>query len=397
MPQSTHPCRRPPPPPPGAAAVDDRPRLSRGSHGRSGHRRAYSPDSGSRGDGSVRTLASALLAEQRTPLSLPTQRRAIDARPAGHARGTTQQDQQSLLERLDRPFAPGETITPRQTAIVAEAHGLPGITYSQAIVPGESGYQPGIENPDDATPCLFQITPSVQSAETQARFDRIASHHPGGYSNPIAAAKQARVLAGDSADEGVTNYVAFNPSAPQGHLPGGQRRPAEPTRRHARGSRRRECGTGTTAALDLGAVLRPGTSLVDNRPTGAIGGHGTQVHYGSENQRDVLTAAKIAGRLGLDVGRTRHLIRWTQFIRPTPCTTRRNRSTRTCVGLAQRADATGNQIGEALDISGNADAMMRSIGLARRSRAPWSRTRAGRWASRAPRPPTRAPLRYRLG
>lgn len=130
----------------------------------------------------------------------------------------------SLLQQLDRPFRPGETITPKQTALLAEAYGLPGITYSKAIVPGESGYQPGVRNPDDATPSLFQITPSVQSAATKAKFDKIASKHRGGYSNPVAAAKQAAFLAKGSPDEGVSNYVAFNPSAPQGHLPGGPAR-----------------------------------------------------------------------------------------------------------------------------------------------------------------------------
>ena len=139
-------------------------------------------------------------------------------------RKAARESQGGLVRKLNRGFAPGEQITPRQAAIVAEAHGLPGITYAKAIVPGESNYQPGVRNPDDGTPSLFQITPSVQSAATKAKFDKIASKHPGGYSNPIAAAKQARVLAKGSSNEGVSNYVAFNPSAPQGHLPGGPKR-----------------------------------------------------------------------------------------------------------------------------------------------------------------------------
>jgi hypothetical protein len=137
--------------------------------------------------------------------------------------------QGGLAAKVDRGFEQGyagddlESITKKQAAIIAEAHGLPGITYSEAIIPGESNFRPGVRNPDDATPSLFQITPSVQSSETQAKFDKIASKHKGGYANPIAAAKMARVLAGDSADEGVSNYVAHNPSAPHGHLPGGQK------------------------------------------------------------------------------------------------------------------------------------------------------------------------------
>jgi hypothetical protein len=126
-----------------------------------------------------------------------------------------------LAKELNRGFQPGETISPKKTALVAEAHGLPGITYAKAIAPGESGHQPGVRNPDDNTPSLFQITPSVQSEATQAKFDKIAAKPPGGYANPIAAAKQAAFLARGSSDAGVSNYVAFNPSAPQGHLPGG--------------------------------------------------------------------------------------------------------------------------------------------------------------------------------
>lgn len=143
-------------------------------------------------------------------------------RPA--RRTTAQKRRPTLLEHLDRPFAPGEQITPRQTALLAEAFGLPGRTYSKAIVPGESNFQPGVPNPDDGTPSLFQITPSVQSDATRAKFDQIASRHKGGYSNPVAAAKQAAFLARGSANEGVSNYVAFNPSAPQGHLRGGAER-----------------------------------------------------------------------------------------------------------------------------------------------------------------------------
>lgn len=132
--------------------------------------------------------------------------------------------QGGLAQKLDRGFGPNETISPREAAIVAESEGLPGITYAKAIVPGESGYRPGVRNPDDGYPSLFQMTPSVQSAATKAKWDKIASKRPGGYSNPIVAAKQARILAKGSADEGVSNYYGHNPSAPHGHLPGGKER-----------------------------------------------------------------------------------------------------------------------------------------------------------------------------
>jgi hypothetical protein len=149
--------------------------------------------------------------------STRSQLRAVLAKAAKKSQG-------GLASKLDRGFSPGETITPRETAIVAESEGLPGKTYALGIAPGESGHQPGIPNPDDATPSLFQITPSVQSSVTQAKFNKIASRRPGGYSNPIVAAKQAKVLAKGSSDAGVSNYVAYNPSAPQGHLPGGEKR-----------------------------------------------------------------------------------------------------------------------------------------------------------------------------
>jgi hypothetical protein len=128
-----------------------------------------------------------------------------------------------LAEKLDRGFNETETITPRQAAIVMESEGLPGKTFAEAIIPGESGFKPGVRNPDDNYPSLVQITPSVQSAETQAKFDQIASKRKGGYSNPIVAAKQAKVLAGDDVAEGGTsNYVADTGERP-GHLPGGQK------------------------------------------------------------------------------------------------------------------------------------------------------------------------------
>lgn len=125
-----------------------------------------------------------------------------------------------LAEKLNRGYGPNETIKPRHAAIIAESEGLPGKTYRQ-IAKGESGFRPGVPNPDDGTPSLWQMTPSVQSAETQAEWDRIAAQYPGGYTNPIAAAKMAKVLAGDGT--GVSNYYGTGFMTDENaHLPGGQ-------------------------------------------------------------------------------------------------------------------------------------------------------------------------------
>lgn len=150
------------------------------------------------------------------------------AKPTGRERRITKRLTKAakrsggLIEKLDRPFEPdgGETLTTKQVAILHEAFGLPGVTYAKGIVPHESGNQPGATNPDDGTPSLDQITPSVQSEETQAIFDKIASQHKGGYSNPVASVKMAKVLAGDG--DGTSNYVAYDGSPIQ-HLPGGQK------------------------------------------------------------------------------------------------------------------------------------------------------------------------------
>lgn len=127
--------------------------------------------------------------------------------------------QGGLAKKLNRGFGPNETIKQHQAALVAEAEGLPGKTYGQ-IAKGESGLRPGVPNPDDATPSLFQMTPSVQSAATVKKWDKIAAKYPGGYTNPIVAAKQAKVLAGGGT--GVSNYfgTAFV-TDPDAHLPGG--------------------------------------------------------------------------------------------------------------------------------------------------------------------------------
>ena len=125
----------------------------------------------------------------------------------------------SLLEKLDRGYSPDETIKPRHAALLAEAQGLPGKTYRQ-IAKGESGFRPGVPNPDDATPSLWQMTPSVQSSETVKAWDKIAAKHPGGYTNPVAAAEQAKYLAGDTT--GVSNYFGTGfMTNPDAHLKGG--------------------------------------------------------------------------------------------------------------------------------------------------------------------------------
>lgn len=296
------------------------------------------------------------------PASQNTQRpRGSSARVTGSGERSRAPRQKgpTLFERLDRGFKPGETISPRQTALLAEAFGLPGITYSKAIVPGESGYQPGIRNPDDNTPSLFQITPSVQSAETQAKFNRIASKHKGGYSNPIAAAKMAAFLAGDSADEGVSNYVAFNPSAPQGHLPGGRRRAREILGGRSKGGGGFG-GAPNAKGLSVNELFYdPGISLADGQETGAIGGHSDHVHFGSESPRDILRVGRMAKRLGLRVAEnpafetvdpvhTEGSMHYSEQQIP-----RKLRQSK----LYQRSGASGTTIGNALDISGDPAAM----------------------------------------
>jgi hypothetical protein len=244
-----------------------------------------------------------------------------------------------LAKKLDRPFKidGGETITPREAAIVTESVGLPGKTYAKGIIPGESGFQPGITNPDDNTPSLYQITPSVQSAETQAKFDQIAKKHKGGYTNPIAAAKQAKYLA--QGGTGVSNYVAYDGS-PIEHLPGGQKAakkklygsqkkvPKPVLKRAKKVLGKKETQKTVKAAREgeidkSGAPVRgkpakpkkkgggkletaelfhdPGVNIVDGQPTGAIGNHGTHVHFASDNPRDVIAAGKLAKKMGLSV------------------------------------------------------------------------------------------------
>lgn len=130
--------------------------------------------------------------------------------------------QGGLAKKLDRGFGPNETITPRQAAIVAESEGLPGKTYAQ-IGKGESGLRPGAANPDDGYKSLWQMTPSVQSTETLSKWDKIASKRKGGSTNPIVAAKQAKVLAGSGT--GVSNYYGTGfVTDENAHLPGGEKR-----------------------------------------------------------------------------------------------------------------------------------------------------------------------------
>ena len=146
------------------------------------------------------------------PKAPPAEKRKI-------AKKLTKAVAKSANTNLDRGFGPDETITQRQAALLAEAQGLPGRTYGQIAI-GESGLRPGATNPDDGTPSLWQMTPSVQSAETIAKWDAIAAKHPGGYTNPVVAAKQAKVLAGTGT--GVSNYYGTGSvTDPDAHLPGG--------------------------------------------------------------------------------------------------------------------------------------------------------------------------------
>ncbi len=97
----------------------------------------------------------------------------------------------------------------------------------------------------------------------------------------------------------------------------------------------------------------PGISLVDNQPTSAIGGHDTHVHYGSENQRSLLRAAKIAEKMGLDP----HENPLFETVDPVHTTGSMHYDEETLNpklrDLARRLGGTGNTIGGAIDVAGD--------------------------------------------
>jgi hypothetical protein len=206
-----------------------------------------------------------------------------------------------IMDQLNRAFKPGETITARQAALLAEAVGLPGRTYAQ-IAKGESSLQPGAVGHDPGGTVglgLWQMTPGVQSPETRKKWDAIAKRYPGGYSNPVANAKMAAVIAGGGT--GVSNYYGTGfVTNPDAHVRGGPQRaqrvlgmsPGEASGATRAGQRRL-----STSEL----FYDPGISLVDNQPTPAIGGHSDHVHFGSTDPRSLLQAALVAQRHGADV------------------------------------------------------------------------------------------------
>lgn len=112
----------------------------------------------------------------------------------------------------------------------------------------------------------------------------------------------------------------------------------------------------------------PGISLKDGQPIGPIGGHDTHVHYGSERPRDILIAAKLAERRGLNVSENPLF----GGVEPVHVTNslhyQSQRLPRKLVPLAKRLGGSGRQIGEAIDVSGSA-AQLASLdkALARRS------------------------------
>lgn len=130
---------------------------------------------------------------------------------------------QRRLDRLDRRFAPGETISPKNAALLAESQGLPGQTYAQ-IARGESSLHPNVVGYDEGGTHglgLWQMTPGVQSPETRQRWAGIAAEHEGGYMNPVANAEMASVLAGGGT--GVSNYYGSDyVTDPDAHLTGGE-------------------------------------------------------------------------------------------------------------------------------------------------------------------------------
>ena len=198
----------------------------------------------------------------------------------------------TLLQSLDREFKPGETITAREAAILAEAFGLPGRTYAQ-IGKGESRLEPAAES-DDGGLGLWQMTPRVQSPETVSKWEKIASQHKGGYFNPVANAKMASVLAGGGT--GVSNYYGTGfVTNEDAHIKGGQSR----AQKLLGGDPGKTTGPKPLKTNEL--FYDPGINLKDGAPTSPIGGHSDHVHFASTSPRSILRAAKVAENKGLNV------------------------------------------------------------------------------------------------
>ena len=155
--------------------------------------------------------------------------------------------------------------------LLAEAVRLPDAPTRGPSSPA-SPLQPGIENPDDATPSLLQSRPTYSR---RRRRRRSTGCEPG--SRRLLQSGSRRRSGPDPRRRlprrGRLQLLAFNPSPPQGHLRGGQRRAQN--RPAARSASTADCGTGPAAASTSEQFYNPGRSVADNQPTGAIGGHGT--------------------------------------------------------------------------------------------------------------------------
>jgi hypothetical protein len=269
----------------------------------------------------------------------------------------------SLLERLDREFGEDEEISERDAALLAEAFGLPGKTYGQIAI-GESTLRPGAKSSDGGLG-LWQMTPRVQSPETQAAWNKIASEHKGGYLNPVANARMAAYLA--QGGTGVSNYYGdqyvTNENA---HVRGGPQRAKQLL------GMRGKPGSGRKPLSVNELFYDPGINIADGQPTSAIGGHGTHVHYASTRPKDILRAARIAQKKGLNVSEN------PAFDEVEPVHTSGSHHyqempiPRRLRPLARKVGATGNVIGEAIDVNtGSAEQLSAfNRAIARRGGAP---------------------------
>jgi hypothetical protein len=294
--------------------------------------------------------------------------------------------QGGLARKLNRGFGPNETITPHQTAIVAESEGLPGKTYEQ-VAKGESGNRPGVPNPDDGYPSLFQATPSVQSPETVAKWDRIASRYPGGPTNPIVAAKQIVVLAGGkkavkAGATGISNFVGTQYVTDENaHLPGGQaaarrklygnpkpipkkvkaqakevlgKRAAKKVVKQAKHPESKQGRQLSVSEL----FYDPGVSIKDGQQTSAIGGHSDHVHFATTRPKDMVFAIKLAEKLGLHASENPLIDTVDPVHTEGSYHYQEEKLPKRLRGKAKKLGAVETKtIGQALDVSGSAAAM----------------------------------------
>lgn len=122
----------------------------------------------------------------------------------------------------------------------------------------------------------------------------------------------------------------------------------------------------------------PGTNLRDGQPTGAIGGHGSHVHFASNDPISVLRVAKKAQELGMlqggvgenpafDVIDAQHAPEGYHYREMEMPSSKRGER------LIRKTGAEGDALGQALDIAGTPEQMMElNQWIAERSGAPTS-------------------------